>query len=106
MQFNASTAQWISRLAFVAYLLYAVVILFVTSNLAVTIAHRPPAAVFLGIMFLLGYRRQGVPIFLLGLPGLLLSVAAATFQHARSSIHPLHFNYNVCTIWSKDWPCC
>ncbi len=95
MSFNSATAAWISRLAFVAYLFYAVVVLFVTSNFAVAIVHYLPAAVFLGIMFLLAYCRQGAPILLLGLLGLLFTVVAAGFQHARIGIHPRYLNYNA-----------
>jgi hypothetical protein len=54
-----------------------------------------PALVFLGVAFLLAYRRRKMPILLIGFIGVCTMLFAAAAQQAKIGIHPVYFDHNA-----------
>lgn len=73
---------------------YAVVVIAVDDRFAIAIVHYLPPTLFMLLAFGVAYR-QGRPSTLMGLVGLLLTLAAALVQQQRIALHPVYFNHNA-----------
>ena len=88
-------ASWLSLVAALGFLGYAIVVTFVTQDFSIAIASYLPAALFLLVAFGEAYRRTGARPVLLGMLGLGLSILASGIQQARMGVHPVYFNHNA-----------
>jgi hypothetical protein len=95
LHFDAVTALRISRAAALLFVVYCAAVLFLTTNFLVAIAAYLPVTLFLGWVFLQGYRRTGRSSFMYGFSGICVVLVAAGAQQARVGIHPRYFNYNA-----------
>lgn len=93
--FDERGAAWIVRAAMLVFAVYAAVIVFVSHQFVVAIAHYLPAAVFLLVAFVFAYVRQRHPRLLLGALGMALTFVAAGMQQAGIGLHPRYFNHNA-----------
>lgn len=87
-----------TRLTFFAavlFLIYVVVVAFVTQSFAVAIMHYLPAAAFLMLAFALAYRARRAGFFLAGTAGVALTFIAAGVQYLGIGLHPVYFNHNA-----------
>jgi hypothetical protein len=80
--------------ALAAFVSYAAVVMFVRWNFAIALAFYVPAAVLMFAGFVRELTRS-VPAGVLGGAGLLLTFAAAYFQHAKVSLHAQYFDHNA-----------
>ncbi len=94
LQFTASTARHINRAAAGVFVVYCIVVLWISSDFLVAILDYLPAVVFVGVVFLLGYCRQERPSLLLGFFGICIMLLASGAQQAQIGISPRYFNYN------------
>lgn len=86
--------RYVAAAAGLMFVVYACVVLFVSSRFVVTIVAYLPAAVFLLAVFsVIGQRRRRHSGF--GMAGLGLTFVAAVIQQARIGIHPVYFNHNA-----------
>jgi hypothetical protein len=81
--------------AALAWLGYAVVVLFVTDVFAVAIAVYLPVALALLAAFVVRYRRSGALPALLGALGLVILLAGSWVQWRQITLHPVYFTYNA-----------
>lgn len=95
VSFAERTARVIQTLAGAACVAYAVVVLAVDQRFWIAIANYAPAVVFLGIAFLVAYRREPERPALAGFAGVVLTIAAAIVQRRRIALHPSYFNHNA-----------
>jgi len=95
LHFHPIVALRISQTAAVLFVVYCVVVLFVTDNFLVAIAAYLPVTLLLGWVFLQAHRRTGRPPFLYGFAGICVVLVAAAAQQARIGIHPRYFNHNA-----------
>lgn len=72
---------------------YTVVVLWISSDFLIAILAYLPAVVYLGVVFLLTYRRYGKPVSVVGFLGVCVTLLAAVIQQAKISISA-GFNYN------------
>jgi uncharacterized protein DUF6962 len=95
LSFSPAVARWTIRVAAIGLILYCFVVLFYIQTFALAIAYYLPAVVFLTISFVVHLTRRRDSASLLGIVGMLLTLAAAGIQHARISLHPQYFNHNA-----------
>lgn len=93
--FAERAAQIVVGLAALVFLLYLLVILFVSQSYWVAIAHYLPAALFLLTAFSIAYRRRGDDMLLAGVAGVMLTFVAAGVQQAEFGFHLQYFNHNA-----------
>jgi uncharacterized protein DUF6962 len=93
--FSDRVAQFVTLAAWIEFVLYTMIVLFVTDDFAVAIANYLPSTVFLIAGFFVAYRGGGGAPLALGVAGLLLTLAAAAVQQARVALHPTYFNHNA-----------
>jgi hypothetical protein len=95
LQFPRSTAEFVNRGAAIISLAYCVVVLFVRRDFRIAILDYVPALVFLGVAFLLAYRRRKRPLLLIGSIGVCTMFLAAAAQQAKIGLHPVYFDHNA-----------
>jgi hypothetical protein len=95
LQFCPPITTYINRGAVAIFLAYCAVVLFFRSDFRVAILDYVPALVFLGVTFLLAYRRRNQPRLLIGFIGVCTMLLAAAAQQAKIGIHPVYFDHNA-----------
>ena len=93
--FADRAAQIITSAAWAEFVVYALVVLFVTDSFAVAILNYLPSTIFLIVAFYVSYQASSAAPLALGLGGLLLTLVAAGVQQARIALHPTYFNHNA-----------
>ena len=93
--FRLAVARWFVAGAGLGFALYAVVVLFRSRTFLVAIAGYLPAVIFLAVALAVVYRRTRARPLLLGLVGLLLTLAAAGIQQGGLALHPVYFDHNA-----------
>ena len=93
--FADSMSRLITAAAAVEFVLYALVVVFVTDNFSVAIANYLPSTLFLIVAFFAAYGKSGAAPVAIGVAGLLLTLVAAGVQQARIALHPTYFNHNA-----------
>ena len=98
-RYGSSIFQWtrvnINRIALVAFMSYVLIVLFVRRDFLIAILAYFPALVFIGVGFLLAYRRRRRRPLLIGFLGVCLMLFAAAAQQAELGIHPRYFDHNA-----------
>ena len=77
------------------FVIYCAVVVLIVNSFLVAVMYYLPATMFLFIAFLLRYRQRRSRYGLLGMSGLLLTVAAASIQQAGVGLHPIWFDHNA-----------
>jgi uncharacterized protein DUF6962 len=95
MLFNDRIADLIATAAGVAFVVYALVVVFVSDAFVIAIANYLPATLFLIVAFFAAYRFTPATPLALGLGGLLLTLVAAAVQQSGIALHPKYFNHNA-----------
>lgn len=95
LQFSRPRAMYINRVAVAIFLAYCTTVLFFRRDFKVAILDYVPALVFLGVTFLLAYRRRNQPRLLIGFIGVCTMLFAAAAQQAKIGIHPVYFDHNA-----------
>jgi hypothetical protein len=95
LQLSGSAATHIDRGALAIFMAYCVLVLFVRRDFRVAILSYVPALVFLGVTFLLAYRRRNQPKLLIGFIGICTMLFAAVAQQAKIGINPVYFDHNA-----------
>ena len=114
LYFSGSVAAWMQSGAVALFVLYCGVVLFVRRDFLVAVLYYLPATLFLLVVYGLVYQQGGESAILIGLLGLVLTLAAAGIQQARLSLHPVYLSYNAlyhavqalalfCLYWSARW---
>ena len=114
LYFSGSVAAWMQSGAVALFVLYCGVVLFVRRDFLVAVLYYLPATLFLLVVYGLVYQQEGEAAILIGLLGLVLTLAAAGIQQARLSLHPVYLSYNAlyhavqalalfCLYWSARW---
>jgi uncharacterized protein DUF6962 len=93
--FTARTARVVVTIAWVEFVVYAFVVVFVTDAFLVAIANYLPSTLFLILAFSARYRTYGETPVLVGLAGLFLTLVAAAVQQSGIALHPKYFNHNA-----------
>jgi|SRR5262245_7297812 len=93
--FANRTARLIEALAGGEFVIYAVVVLLADQHFWIVIANYAPSVVFLGVSFLVAYRRTQARETLAGLAGLVLTIVAAIVQQRHIAIDATYFNHNA-----------
>lgn len=88
-------AALVRRLAVAQLVLFAFVVLFVTSKFYIGIIAYLPSTLFLLYALLKTYRRRPDRGIRWGVTGLALTLVAAVVQQVRVGIHPVYFNHNA-----------
>ena len=88
-------ARAVSSAAFVLYLAYAGIVLFVSRDFLVAIVHYLPATLFLLVAFAARYRRTGERPLAAAAVGLALTFVAAAVQQLEIPLHPTYFDHNA-----------
>ncbi|MBA3342587.1 MAG: hypothetical protein H0T48_12245 [Gemmatimonadaceae bacterium] len=88
-------ATLVRRLAIAQLLIFALVVLFVTSKFYVAIIAYLPSTLFLLFTLLAAYRRRPDAGVKWGVTGLALTLAAAALQQLGVGIHPVYFDHNA-----------
>ena len=92
---RASSARWVTRIAGLAYLGYAAVVLAGSQAFVVAIAFYLPAVIYLTVRFAQAYRRRPTASRRRALLGFALTFAAAVIQQLQIPIHPVWFDHNA-----------
>lgn len=87
--------RWITRLAGLAYVAYAAVVLAGWQAFAVAVAFYLPAVIYLTVRFARAYRRRRTASRRRALIGFGLTFAAAAIQQLQIPIHPVWFDHNA-----------
>jgi hypothetical protein len=95
LQFSRFAAAYINRGALAIFMAYCVLVLFVRRDFSFAILDYVPALVFLGVTFLLAYRRRNQSRLLIGFIGVCTMLFAAAAQQAKIGIHPVYFDHNA-----------
>jgi xanthosine utilization system XapX-like protein len=95
LMFTERTARVIEAIAGAELFAYTVVVLAVDQRFWIAIANYAPAAVFLGVSFLVAYRRTPAPPTLAGLIGLVLTIVAAIVQRRHIALDATYLNHNA-----------
>jgi hypothetical protein len=95
MLFTDRTAEIIAIAAGVAFVVYALVVVFVSDAFFIAIANYLPSTLFLIVAFFVAYRLTPSTPLALGLGGLLLTLVAAAVQQGGIALHPKYFNHNA-----------
>lgn len=95
LQFSPPTTTYINRGAVAIFLAYCAAVLFFRRDFRVAILDYVPALVFLGVTFLLAYRRRNQPRLLIGFIGVCTMLFAAAAQQAKIGIDPVYFDHNA-----------
>ncbi len=95
LQFADPVAGLIALAAYVAFVLYGIVVLFISSEFVVAILGYLPMVCFLGWAFFAAYRRHRRQAYLIGFLGVCTTLVAAVVQQAKHGIDPRYFNHNV-----------
>ena len=93
--FDARGARGMALVAFLLFLAYSGVVLFISESFAVAVANYIPASLFLLVALVVAYRRQAHRRVTLGIAGLLLSFLAGVVQQAGIGLHPVYFTHNA-----------
>ena len=88
-------AQFVVTAAWVEFVAYALIVVFVTDRFLFAIVNYLPATVFLIVAFFARYQSNAVTPLAQGLAGLLVTLVAAAVQQARIGVHPTYFNHNA-----------
>lgn len=88
-------AALVRRLAVAQLVLFAFVVLFVTSKFYIGIIAYLPSTLFLLYALLKTFRRRPDRGIRWGVTGLALTLVAAVVQQVRVGIHPVYFNHNA-----------
>lgn len=86
---------WVDRFAVAQFVVYAIVIVFVTDAFVTAIVAYLPATLFLLVMLGLLARNPAIPGLRAGIVGLVLTFVAAAVQVLRIGLHPVYFNHNA-----------
>lgn len=92
---SATAAKLIITAAVGSFLLYLLVVIFVSQSFAVAVFYYVPAALFLFVTLIIAQLRGGYKSSKLALSGVLLSFVAAYIQHAEVSLTSLHLSHNA-----------
>ena len=93
--FSSRVAEWIDRLAFAAFVIYSLVVVFYSQSFVLAIVYYLPAVVLMTIGFAVQLKRRRDRAALLGTVGMLLTFVAAGVQHFGIALHPHYFNHNA-----------
>jgi hypothetical protein len=100
----------VSAAALVLFASYSIVVVTVSDSFWVAVAQYVLPTVTLLVVLLAQYLKRRCPDDLLGLSGIGLTLAAAGVQHAKISLHPVHFDFNatyhlvqVLALWLIHW---
>lgn len=85
----------VTTLATIVYVLYAIVVLFVTSQFLIAIVAYLPAVLFLLAMFYVAWRRTRVPIVLVGAAAVVITIIASIVQRIDISLLGIAHANNV-----------
>ena len=95
LQLEERKAVLVRRLALAQLILFALVVLFVTSKFYVGIIAYLPSTLFLLFALLTTYRGRPDRAIRWGVTGLVLTLVAAAVQQLHVGIHPVYFNHNA-----------
>jgi hypothetical protein len=95
LELDQRKAALVRRLAFAQLVLFALVVLFVTSKFYIGIIAYLPSTLFLFFALLATYHHRPDRGIRWGVTGLALTLVAAVVQQARVGIHPVYFNHNA-----------
>lgn len=95
MVFSDRITYLITFAAWVEFVAYAFLVVFVTDAFAIAIANYLPSTLFLIVAFFTAYRSSTARPLVLGLGGLVLTLAAAGVQQSGIALHPKYFNHNA-----------
>jgi hypothetical protein len=95
LQLDERKAALVRRLAIAQLVLFALVVLFVTSKFYVGIIAYLPSTLFLLFALMTTYRRRPDRAIRSGVMGLALTLVAAAVQQLHVGIHPVYFNHNA-----------
>src|SRR2546428_7173290 len=87
--------SWVLRAAIRLLIVYAIVVLFVSSRFVVAIAAYLPATLLLLVAMCVAYRRNPRRAIAYGVGGLVLTFLAAAVQQLRIAVHPVYFDHNA-----------
>lgn len=93
--FAEGTAAVFQALAGVECVAYAVVVLAIDQHFWIAIANYAPSIAFLGVSFLLAYRRNRRRSALLGFIGVVLTIVAALVQRRQIALQLVYLNHNA-----------
>ena len=92
---RSAGAQWVTRIAAAAFVIYAVLVLTGLHAFVIAIAFYLPAVIYLTVRFARAYARRRTASRKAGLIGFGLTYAAAAIQQLQISIHPVWFDHNA-----------
>lgn len=93
--FAPASVRRIDMVVWIAFAIYAAVVVFVSQEFLAAVVFYLPAAVFLLIVLARAYTRVRERSFLLALSGLGLTFVATAVQVGRIALHPTYFNHNA-----------
>lgn len=88
-------ATLVRRLAIAQFVIFSLVVLFVSSKFYVAIGAYLPSTLILLFALASTYRRRPESAIRWGVTGLALTLVAAAVQQLRIGIHPVYFNHNA-----------
>lgn len=95
MMLPSQVARWVIIAAFIEFVGYSALVLFVSQAFLLAALNYLPAVGFMFVAFSLQWRHTGERSLALGLVGLGLTVIAAGLREARVAIHPAYFDHNA-----------
>lgn len=95
IRYSQRVVSWIEPFAAAQFVVYAAVVLWVSSVFTVAIVTYLPASMFLFVVLILEYRSSPSKALARGIAGFVLTFMAAAIQVTRIAIHPVYFNHNA-----------
>lgn len=93
--FTDRMAHLITIAAGVEFVVYVMIVAFVTDAFSVAVANYLPSTLFLIVGFFTAYRASAATPLALGLGGLVLTLIAAGVQQSGIALHARYFNHNA-----------
>jgi hypothetical protein len=90
-----SVAPLVRAVGLVIFIAYTFVVLFVREDFLIAIVDYVPSLLFMGLGFLLAYRRLRKALLLVGFSGTCLMLISAALQQAKVGISARYFGYNA-----------
>lgn len=95
LSLNERAARVVVAAALIVFVAYGMVVLVVSRDFAVAIAHYAPSAVFLLGALATQYAKTRAPHVAVGVVAVLLMLIAALVQRLGVALHPVSFNHNA-----------
>jgi uncharacterized protein DUF6962 len=95
MLFSDRVAYLVEIAAWIAFVAYAWIVVFITDAFAIAVANYLPSTLFLIVAFVAAFQASRSTPLALGLGGLVLTLIAAGVQQSGIALHPKYFNHNA-----------